>query len=59
MYTIIVIVYVIDVWSQKIVIVSIFPEVYPGEANTNLIPPPPPKTLALQDQKLYPGVANR
>ena len=58
MYTIIVIVYVIDVWSQKIVIVSIFPEVYPGEANTNLIPPPT-KTLALQDQKLYPGVANR
>ena len=24
-------------------IVSIFPEVYPGEANTNLIPPPPQK----------------
>ena len=42
MYTIIVIVYVIDVWSQKIVIVSIFPDVYPGEANTNLIPPLPP-----------------
>ena len=37
MYTIIGIVYVIDVWSQEYVIVSIFPEVYPGEANTNLI----------------------
>ena len=36
MYTIIGIVYVIDVWSQEYVIISIFPEVYPGEANTNL-----------------------
>ena len=42
MYTIIGIVYVIDVWSQEYVIISIFPEVYPGEANTNLIQTPPP-----------------
>ena len=33
-------------------IVSIFPEVYPGEANTNLILPlPPPPPQALQDQQ--------
>ena len=57
MYTIIVIVYVIDVWSPKNVILSIFPELYPGEANTNLISPTKtspagPKTISRSSQSI-------